>query len=55
MVKVTIDIDKLAGYTIEKQGEKVQFEELSHRDKIRVCNALARGYELYVRVLKERE
>ena len=55
MVKVTIDVDKLAGYTIEKQGETVRFDELSHRDKIRVCNALARGYELFVQVLKERE
>ena len=53
MITVTIEIDDLAGYEIKKQGEKVQFEELSHREKIRVCNALARGYELYVSVVKE--
>lgn len=55
MVKVTIEIDELAGYAIEKQGETVKFDELSHRDKIRVCNALARGYELFIQGLRERE
>lgn len=52
-MKVTIEIDNIAGCEIEKDGETVFFQSLSKQEQIHVCNALAQFYNLFVPYIKE--
>ena len=52
-MKVTIEIDNIAGCEIEKDGETVFFQSLSKQEQIHVCNALAQFYNLFVPCIKE--
>ncbi len=53
-MKIEIEIDDLVGYQFKDGNDNVvQFENLSRREQIRVLNAFASGYELFINALKE--
>ena len=46
--------DDLAGYSFQDEnGENTQFEDLTKVQQIRILNAFANGYNLFVKALKE--
>ena len=46
----------LCGMTIkDKNGEKVQFEDLTRSEQIKILNCLSQNYNCLVRFLKEKE
>ena len=53
-MKIEIEIDDLVGYQFKSDESKViLFEDMSRREQIKVLNAFANGYELYITALKE--
>ena len=53
-MKIEIEIDDLVGYQFKSDENKVvHFEDMSRREQIKVLNALASGYELFINALKE--
>lgn len=53
-MKIEIEIDDLIGYQFKSDENKVvRFEDMSRREQIKVLNAFANGYELFVNALKE--
>ena len=53
-MKIEIEIDDLAGYQfMSDQNKVVRFEDMSRREQIKVLNAFANGYELFINALKE--
>ena len=55
-MKVTIEInDGLAGYQFKKGKDRVQFEDLSRWEQIRILNSFANGYELFINALKKED
>lgn len=48
--------DNLCGMSIkDKDGNIVQFEDLSRQEQIKVLNSLSQNYNCLVRFLKEKE
>ena len=46
--------DDLVGYQFKSDDDKViHFEDMSRREQIKVLNAFANGYELFINALKE--
>lgn len=46
----------LCGMTIkDKNGEKVQFEDLARSEQIKILNSLSQNYNCLVRFFKEKE
>ena len=53
-MKIEIEIDGLVGYQFKSDENKViRFEDMSRREQIKVLNAFANGYELFINALKE--
>ena len=53
-MKIEIEIDDLIGYQFKSDENKVvRFEDMSRREQIKVLNAFAKGYELFINALKE--
>lgn len=53
-MKIEIEIDDLIGYQFKSDENKVvRFEDMSRREQIKVLNAFANGYELFLTALKE--
>ena len=53
-MKIEIEIDDLIGYQFKSDENKViRFEDMSRREQIKVLNAFANGYELFINALKE--
>lgn len=53
-MKIEIEIDELVGYQFKSdENEVIRFEDLSRREQIKVLNAFANGYELFINALKE--
>ena len=53
-MKIEIEIDDLVGYQFKSDENKViLFEDMSRREQIKVLNAFANGYELFLTALKE--
>ena len=54
-MRIEIEIDDLIGYQFKSDENKViSFEDMSRREQIKVLNAFASGYELFIKVLKEK-
>ena len=51
-IKITLD-DDLAGYTFTEGKETVFFENLTRQQQVKICNAFAQGYNLFVQHIKE--
>ena len=53
-MKIEIEIDDLVGYQFKSyENEVIRFEDMSRREQIKVLNAFANGYELFISALKE--
>ena len=53
-MKIDIEIDDLIGYQFKSdENEVIRFEDMSRREQIKVLNAFANGYELFINALKE--
>ena len=53
-MKIEIEIDDLVGYQFKSdENEVIHFEDMSRREQIKVLNAFASGYELFINALKE--
>ena len=53
-MKIEIEIGDLIGYQFKSDENKVvRFEDMSRREQIKVLNAFANGYELFINALKE--
>lgn len=54
-LKVTIEISDLAGCAIEKDNKVIQFEDLSRKEQIIVCNSFVQFYQLFSKVIKNED
>ena len=55
-MKIDIEIDDLVGYQFKSDENKViRFEDMSRREQIKVLNAFASGYELFITCIKEED
>ena len=54
-MKIEIEIDDLVGYQFKSDENEVilRFEDMERREQIKVLNAFAKGYELFINALKE--
>ena len=53
-MKIEIEINDLIGYQFKSEDNNViRFEDMSRREQIKVLNAFANGYELFIKALKE--
>ena len=54
-MKIEIEIDDLIGYQFKSDENEVilRFEDMSRREQIKVLNAFANGYKLFINALKE--
>lgn len=53
-MKIEIEIDGLVGYKFKSdENEAIHFEDMSRREQIKVLNAFANGYNLFINALKE--
>lgn len=53
-MKIEIEIDDLVGYLFKSdENEVIRFEDMSRREQIKVLNAFACGYELFLNALKK--
>ena len=49
---VNIQASELAGYEFYIDGEKVNYEDMTREQQIKVLNSFSQGYNLFVRFLK---
>ena len=53
-MKIEIEIDDLVGYQFKSdENEVIRFEDMTRREQIKVLNAFANGYALFINALKE--
>ncbi len=53
-MRISIDIDNgLIGYVFKEGRRIVMFEDVSRQEQIRICNAFANGYNLFVKAIKQ--
>ena len=53
-MKIEIEIDDLIGYQFKSdENEVIHFEDMSRREQIKVLNAFAKGYDLFITTLKK--
>ena len=53
-MKIEIEINDLVGFQFKSdEGKVIHFEDMTRRDQIKVLNAFASGYELFINALKE--
>jgi len=51
-IKITFE-DDLCGCEITRSGETVHFERMNGKEQVKVCNALAQFYNLFVPCIKK--
>lgn len=51
---IDIQVSELAGYAFHIDGKKVDWEDMSREQQIKVINSFSQGYNLFVRFLKEK-
>lgn len=51
-IKISLE-DDLAGYEFTEDGKTVMYEDMTKQQQIKVCNALAQGYNLFAKFIKE--
>ncbi len=49
---IDIQVSELAGYKFYIDGKKVDWEDMSREQQIKVLNTFSQGYNLFVRFLK---
>lgn len=49
---INIQVSELAGYEFYIDGEKVNYEDMTREQQIKVLNSFSQGYKLFVRFLK---
>ena len=54
-LKVTLEVDELAGCLIERDDERMQWENLSRKEQVQILNSFAQFYKLFYKCLKEEE
>lgn len=53
-MKIEIEIDEMVGYQFKSnENEVIRFEDMTRREQIKVLNAFANGYGLFINALKE--
>ena len=51
-IKISVE-DDLAGYEFTEGEKKIMYEDMTREQQIKVCNAFAQGYNLFVKFIKE--
>ena len=51
---IDIQLSELAGYEFYMDGKKINWEDMSREQQIKVLNSFSQGYNLFVRSLKEK-
>ena len=51
-IKITI-VNHNVGYEFKKDEKTVFFENLTRQQQVKICNAFAQGYNLFVQHIKE--
>ena len=51
---IDIQVSELAGYEFYIDGRKINYEDMSREQQIKVLNSFSQGYNLFVRFLKEK-
>lgn len=49
---IDIQVSELAGYKFHIDGKKVDWEDMSREQQIKVLNSFSQGYRLFERFLK---
>ena len=52
-IKISLE-DDLAGYIFTEGKKKIMYEDMTREQQIKVCNAFAQGYNLFVKFIKEK-
>ena len=50
---IQIEVSELAGYVFHIDGKKVNWEDMTREQQIKVLNSFSQGYRLFERFLKE--
>lgn len=53
-VTINIQVSELAGYELFIDGQKMNYEDMTRGQQIRVLNSLSQGHNLFLRFLKEK-
>lgn len=51
---IDIQVSELAGYEFYIDGQKINYEDMTREQQIKVLNSFSQGYNLFVRFLKEK-
>lgn len=51
---IDIQLSELAGYEFYINGQKINYEDMTREQQIKVLNSFSQGYNLFVRFLKEK-
>lgn len=51
---IDIQLSELAGYEFYIDGQKINYEDMTREQQIKVLNSFSQGYNLFVRFLKEK-
>ena len=51
---IDIQVSELAGYEFYIDGQKMNYEDMTREQQIKVLNSFSQGYNLFVRFLKEK-
>ena len=51
---IDIQVSELAGYEFYIDGQKINYEDMTRKQQIKVLNSFSQGYNLFVRFLKEK-
>ena len=51
-MSIDITVSELAGYEFSIDGEKVDWDDMSREQQIKVLNSFSQGYRLFERFLK---
>ena len=51
---IDIQVSELAGYEFYIDGQKINYEDMTLEQQIKVLNSFSQGYNLFVRFLKEK-
>lgn len=53
-MSIDITVSELAGYEFHIDGKKVEWDDMSREQQIKVLNSFSQGYNLLVKFLKEK-
>lgn len=51
---IDIQVSELAGYEFYIDGQKINYEDMTREQQIKVLNSFSQGYNLFVRFLTEK-